>query len=199
MGKFELIAGDDMMWTVRDTETNVCLSFREGLFNDTQHIETPDTITEEQALHLPTTLREMGDWMAKKHPEVAMCHSAERCTAIWMLANEKYWITLAAATSSLMVDFGEDNAAEFLCAEVDDYLEGENVADLNEAEMLNLRGSLSMLSGREAMEVVNMVYVYWHYLADCKDIATRARDLLWWPAWCPEELMYNDNDDEEGE
>ncbi len=197
MEKFELTAGDNMMWTVRDTESNVCLSFREGLFNDTQRIETPDTMTEEQALHLPTTLREMGDWMAKEHPEVALCHSAERCTAIWMLTNEKYWITLAAATNSLMVDFGEDTAAEFLCAEVTDYLDCENVADLSAAEKSNLLGSLSMLSGRDAMEVVNIVYVYWHYLTDCKGIETWARDLLWWPAWCPEELMYNDDDEED--
>ncbi len=186
-----------MMWTVRDTESNVCLHFREGLFNNTQLIEVPATMTEEQSLHIPALMYEMGDWMAKEHPEVALCHSAERCTVLWMLANEGYWITLAAAMNSLMVDFGEDKAAQFLRAEVEDYLEAENVADLSAAEMLNLRGSLSMLSGREAMEVINIVYVYWRYLTDSKSIETWARDLLWWPAWCPEELMYNDNEEDE--
>lgn len=201
--KFQLVASkENMMWTVSD-ENGISIKFREGLFNETQDVNYPDGMTGEQIEQLPTALREIGEWMMENHEEVAVCHPAARCRAIWVLDNERYWYALADAMKSLIVDWDENQAATFLYSEVEDYLQLENGVGLNEAEQCNLLGSLSLLDDEEAMEVVNIVYVFWQHCEE-KDTETWARELLWWPAWCPAELREPscqdvDEDGEEGE
>lgn len=186
MERFILKPIENLKWIVSDTKNNVSITFREGLYNETQKVEFPDAMPNEMATEMPTIMREIADWMCEEHREVAMCSPAERCTVLWTLANEKYWLALAAAMNSLLVDFDETNAAVFLYGEVEDYIQLEDNM-LNEAEARNLLGSLSMLSDREAMEVVRIVYVFWNYKSQMS-ISDWARDLLWWPAWCPKEL-----------
>lgn len=42
MDKFKLTPLPDFMWTVEDKERGIKVSFREGLFNETQNVEMKD-------------------------------------------------------------------------------------------------------------------------------------------------------------
>ena len=186
--KFYLVpSGKNMMWTAVG-EHGISIEFREGLFNQSQKVSTPEGLTSEQVEKMPTYLREIGEWLAENHEEVVTCHPAARCHAIWTLDNERYWYAIADATKSLLVDASwPDNASTFLYSEVEDYINFENGIGLDEKEQCNLLGSLSMLDDEEAMEVVNIVYVFWQHYNE-RALEDWARELLWWPAWCPDEL-----------
>lgn len=172
------------MWTVYDGISHVSIDFREGLFNDTQKVNLPDDLTTEDAQKLATTMREIGDWMAQNHMELSMCDAPARCRAIYMLNNERYWLAMADAMNSLIIDWPDDAYPECLYAEMEDYIRLENGIGLNEAEATNLLGSLSLLDNDEAWEVINILYVFWEERRSI-ECDTWARDLLWWPAWCP--------------
>lgn len=179
-----------MMWRVDDNQTGSPISFREGLINETQEVTTPNNLAEEQIKGTAATMREIGDWLAAAAPEVVTCDAAARCRAIWALANERYWLAMADALNGVLIDWNDDEMAARLIDEMDDYTDDVTALNLTAAETENLLGALSMLSNAEAREVVNMVYVFWRF-CDRKDAADWARDLLWWPAWCPDELKYN--------
>lgn len=185
-----------MMWRVVDKQTGFSIDFREGLFNETQEVNIPDGLTDEQIKGAATTMREIGDWLASAAPEVVTCDTAARCRAIWTLANERYWLAMADALNGVLVDWDDDETAARLIDEMDDYIDDTTTINLTAAERENLVGALSLLSDLEAREVVNMIYVFWQW-GDDKDAAVWARDLLWWPAWCPDELKFNEEMDED--
>ena len=131
-------------------------------------------------------MREIGDWMAENHSEVALSDWEARRSAIWKLSNEKYWLAMAAATNSLLLsDVDAEHANFILYAEVCDWIEFENGVDLTEAEDENLKGVLSELTDEEAWEVCKMLHVYWNYKTDQGDMFQWAIDVTWWPAWLP--------------
>lgn len=185
--RFLLTASDNLMWTLTDSESGFSIEFREGLFNETQQVHQPASLPADANLAKWTAeaMRAAGDYMAKQHPDIALCNAPARRSALWMLSNEKYWITMAAACRSLLVNFS-DNQSGYLYQEVEDYLNlsGENAADLSDAEKVNLLGALSMLGDDEADEVLTILCAFWneHYEAQA-DTSVWARDLLWWPAW----------------
>lgn len=184
----------DLMWTVYDTETAVSIDFREGLYNDTQDAHIPEHVSDRNPEDVPAIMREIGDWMAQRHYHVAMCTPHHRAEALWTLAREEYWVTMADATSSLAIDFDKEHAAEYLYNEVRDYLAdvpGGSFAVV--ANATNLLGSISLLSDGAAWEALMMIHTYWRYKADDVDIRDWAHDLLWWPAWCPNGLLHDDN------
>lgn len=191
--RFSLEAGANMMWTVSDAESGVSIEFREGLFNDTQKVNVPDNMQDSEAMTLASIMREIGDWMAENHAEVALCAWQDRRSAIWKLSNENYWRAMVAATNSLLLsDMDEENAACMLYAEVCDLLEMEKSVDLTRAEEENLVGVLSELTDSEAWEVFRILHVFWNYRTDDCDIYRWALDVTWWPAWLPEELKMQD-------
>lgn len=198
MERFTLTPNDDLMWTVCDNETGVIIDFREGLFNDTQDVRTPANMTADQMATLPTTMREIGDWMAQHHHDVAMCRPHHRTEALWTLAREEYWVTMVDAMKSLIIDFDRNQAAQYLYDEIEDYLLCED-NDLNAMQVHNLLGSISLLSNGAAWEVFMMVLTYWRYKAEDVDIWDWARNLLWWPAWTPIEILENDDENEQDE
>lgn len=198
MERFTLTPNDDFMWTVCDNETGVSIDFREGLFNDTQDVHTPANMTADQMATLPATMREIGDWMAQHHYDVAMCHPRHRAEALWTLAREEYWVTMADAMKSLVIDFDQNQAAQYLYDEIEDYLLCED-NDLNAMQVHNLLGSISLLSNGAAWEVFMMILTYWRYKAEDVDIWDWARNLLWWPAWNPVEILENDDENEQDE
>ncbi len=179
---------------VEDLETGFTITFRDGLFNETQRVTTPDNLTEEQIQHAATTMREIGDWLGANYPERCTCHAAARCAAIWTLSNEHYWLAMADALNGTLIDWGDIGFAARLFYEMDDYKDTA-AADqwLNEAEKCNLLGSLSLISDEEAKEVIDIIYNFWH--TEDADIQEWARDVLWWPAWCPDELKTADEDE----
>ena len=176
---------EGMTWTVKDEETGFAITFAEGLFNETQEVKEPDTLPngEELASFAASAMRGIGDYIATEHPDIATCDIYARREAIWTLANEKYWVTMAAACNSLLINFNE-NQAEYLFTEVKDFIEldGTNPAGLNEGEEANLLGSLSMLDDEQAEEVFTMLLAFWneHYNAGTP-ILKWASEVLWWP------------------
>ena len=187
--RFTLTPSTNSMWTVSDSESGFSIRFREGLFNETQEVIKPEkfNIPEgvEPAVWAAKAMSAIGDYMAQEHKYLAMCDIEIRRMAIWMLSNEKYWITMAAACNSLLIDF-DGNEGQYLSIEISDYLElsGENPAGLTESERCNLLGSLSMLDDDMANEVFNILLTFWHEYTDHNiGIDVWARDLLWWPAW----------------
>lgn len=199
--RFKLNAEANSMWMVSDKETGFSIRFREGLFNETQEINQPDTMPEdvELASWAARAMSSIGDWMMQNHSDIAICNIEARRVAIWTLSNEKYWITMAAACNSLLIDF-DDNQAEYLYTEVKDFINisGKNPANLTEAEKTNLLGSLSMLDDDEAEEVFTILLAFWHEHYEAQaDLQTWARDLLWWPVWADNIVTEEEEDGED--
>lgn len=192
--RFSLKAGANLMWTVSDAESGVSIEFREGLFNETQKANVPDNMQDSDAMTLAKVMREIGDWMAENHAEVALCAWQYRRSAIWKLSNEKYWLAMAAAANSLMLsDMDAEHAAFMLYAEMCDWLVMEEKSvDLTKAEEENLKGVLSELTDSEAWEVFNILHVFWIYRKEGCDMHQWALDVTWWPAWLPNELKMKD-------
>lgn len=191
--RFELTSGKDLMWTAKDKESGVRIEFREGLINETQVAKVPHDIIEGDAMTLAHIMREIGDWMAENHVEVALSDWRSRRSAIWKLSNEKYWLAMAAATNGLMLSgMDAEHAACMLCAEVCDWAEFEKNVDLTAAEEENLKGVLSELTDAEAWEVFKILHVYWNYRTKDIDMFQWAMDVTWWPAWLPEALKEPD-------
>ncbi len=62
-------------WVATDKAHGIVITFREHRFNDTQEITLlgGDTFgSVEQAMAVPTALREIADWLRKEHYDVAM-------------------------------------------------------------------------------------------------------------------------------
>lgn len=197
--RFELTSGKNLMWTVTDNEKGIAIDFREGLFNESQEVKVLVNFFPFDASEMARIMREIGDWMAENHVEVALSDWKARRSAIWKLSNEKYWLAMAAATNSLMLsEIDADHAAFMLYAEVYDWAEFEKSVALTAAEEENLKGVLSELTDSEAWEVFKMLHVFWNYKTD-QDMMQWAMDVTWWPAWLPEELKETDEDIEEDE
>lgn len=193
--RFELTSGKNLMWTVKDNESGIAIEFREGLLNDSQEVKLPVDFVPADASGMARIIREIGDWMAEKHGEVALSDWKARRSAIWKLSNEKYWLEMAAATNSLLLsDMDAEHAACMLCAEVCDWMEMEKSVDLTEAEEENLKGVLSELTDAEAWEVFKILHVFWNYKTDQGDMFQWALDVTWWPAWLPTELKESEDD-----
>lgn len=191
--RFELTSGKDLMWTVTDNESGIAIDFREGLFNESQEVKLPADFVPADASGMARIMREIGDWMAENHVEVALSDWRSRRSAIWKLSHEKYWLAMAAATNSLMLsDIDAEHADVMLYAEVCDWAEFEKSVDLTEAEEENLKGVLSELTDAEAWEVFKILHVFWNYKNDQGDMFQWAIDVTWWPVWLPDELKMQD-------
>lgn len=187
--RFKLASGKDLMWTVKDNESGIAIEFREGLFNESQEVKLPTDFVPADENGMERIMREIGDWMAENHSEVAISDLEARRSAIWKLSNEKYWLAMAAATNSLLLsDIDAEHANFMLYAEVCDWAEFEKSVDLTEAEEENLKGVLSELTDTEAWEVFKMLHVFWNYKTDQCDMFQWALNVTWWPAWLPTEL-----------
>lgn len=187
--RFTLASGKDLMWTVKDNESGIAIEFREGLFNESQEVKLPTDFVPADENGMERIMREIGDWMAENHSEVAISDLEARRSAIWKLSNEKYWLAMAAATNSLLLsDIDAEHANFMLYAEVCDWAEFEKSVDLTEAEEENLKGVLSELTDTEAWEVFKMLHVFWNYKTDQCDMFQWALNVTWWPAWLPTEL-----------
>lgn len=194
--RFTLASGKDLMWTVKDNESGIAIEFREGLFNESQEVKILTGSTCGDAPRMARIMREIGDWMAERHVEVALSDWRSRRSAIWKLSNEKFWLAMAAATNSLLLsDKDAEHAAFMLFAEVCDWLEMEKTVDLTRAEEENLKGVLSELTDAEAWEVFKMLHVFWNYKTDQGDMFQWAIDVTWWPAWLPTEMNESEDDD----
>ena len=196
--RFELTSGNNLMWTVKDNESGVEIEFREGLFNDTQVVHIPASSSMSDVFEMARIMREIGDWMAENHSELALSDWKARRSAIWKLSKENYWVAMASATSSLLLsDIDAESAAYILRGEVCDWSDLEMDVALSEAEVENLTGVLTVLTDEEAWEVFKIIHVFWNYKENDGDIWQWARDVTWWPVWVPIELEMKDIWDED--
>lgn len=187
--QYEIVALDNLMWKLTDNYHHISVTFREGLFNSTQKIESPDKMSKDDMISFPKLLRELGDYMALNHSDEALCKDVDsRSEAINAIGKEKYLITIAAALNGVWTDNSiedGDPVASMLQAEVEDYINDYQVPWLDEAEDRgNLLAILDEFSDEEANEVMTFVRAYWN---SNRDVNTWAHDLLWWPAWVPAE------------
>lgn len=186
--RFSLTPSANSMWTVSDKETGFSITFREGMFNETQEVKNPDKFPEgvELASWAARAMSAIGDYMATEHPFVATCDKLARRSALWMLSHESWWVTLVAAYDSLLIDEEEGDLANQLFLGLDDFFNSshENPANLEDNEKGNLMGAVSLLDEDEVVEVFHIIHTYWYeYYDDGFDTEKWARDLLWWPAW----------------
>lgn len=196
--RFVLASGKDLMWTVTDNENGIAIDFREGLFNESQEVKLIAEFTSGDTPRMARIMREIGDWMAENHVEVALSDWKTRRSAIWKLSNEKYWLAMAAATNSLLLsDMDAEHAACMLYAEVCDWAEFEKSVDLTKAEEENLKGVLSELTDAEAWEVFKILHVFWNYRTEDIDMFQWAMDVTWWPALLPNKLKMQDECEED--
>lgn len=186
--RFTITAGKNSMWTVSDKESGFSITFREGMFNETQEVKNPDTIPKgvDLATWSAEAMSAIGDYMATKHPFVASCDIYARRSALWMLSHESWWVTLVAACNSLLINEEEGNLATQLFIELDDFfnVSHENPAGLEDYEKSNLLGAVSLLDEDEAAEVFRIIHTYWNeYYGDNLDTEKWACNLLWWPLY----------------
>lgn len=185
--RYEVTALDDLMWKVTDTYHHISVMFREGLFNLTQKVETPAKMSQDDMLSLPTWLRELGDYVALNLSDEALCKDADaRMMAINAIGKEKYLITIAAALNGVWTDHcieDGDPIASMLQAEVEDYISDYQAPWLDEVDDKdNFIAILDGFSDEEANEVMTFVRAYWN---SNRDVNEWAHDILWWPAWVP--------------
>lgn len=188
MGRYLLKPIGDCLWTVNDNETGFSITFREGMFNETQEVKNPDTFPDDVdlATWAARAMSGIGDYMAQEHPFIATCNICARRSALWILSHESWWVTLAAACNSLMIDEEEGDLTTQLLMELDDYfnLSHENPANLGDREKNTLMGAVSLLNKDEAAEVFHIIHTFWHeYYENGCDTEKWARDLLWWTIW----------------
>lgn len=179
MDKFKLTPLPGLMWTVEDKERGIKVSFREGLFNETQEVELKDNKKGMETA--AKAMREIGEWLASEHHDVAVCDfkaraRALKCFGAWQL------LIITAALSSVIVDWRENEARAFLLAKVEDFLK-YNAGGLNEETKADLTDSLTLLDNKEALEMARLIKVYWDYKEDTLDVCKWAEEALQYPSW----------------
>lgn len=179
MDKFKLTPLPGLMWTVEDKERGIKVSFREGLFNETQEVELKDNKKGMETA--AKAMREIGEWLASEHHDVAVCDfkaraRALKCFAAWQL------LIITVALSSVIVDWRENEARAFLLAKVEDFLK-YNAGRLDEETKANLTDSLTLLDNKEALEMARLIKVYWDYKEDTLDVCKWAEEALQYPSW----------------
>ena len=173
----------NLMWKVIDHEHHISMTFTEGLVNETQKVEMPKDISQDDILNVPKWLREMGDWVGLNHADEALCKVEVRQHVIEELNKENYWITLAAALNGyITTETGDVPQNEMLYAKIEDYLNNYETPWLETGDDSILLSILDKLDENAANEVCRIIRAYWE---SDRNPNEWARDLLWWPAWVP--------------
>lgn len=179
MKKIKLTPLAALMWTVEDKECGIKVSFREGLFNETQNVELDDD--KKDMMSVAGAMREIGEWLALEHREIAECNMKARARAL-MGFDEQQLLAVTAALNSVLMDWDSNNAQTFLLAEVEDYLKDDTfgLSMENRADLLDW---LALLDGEEALEIALTIKAYWDYKSETLDVCDWARDALQFPSW----------------
>lgn len=184
MAKYTLQRGKNFMWSCTDNESGLVITFREGMFNDTQNINIDNLKGIDSPMQIPSLLTGMTDWMAQNYPCIVECNAVERGDAIRALMVEEYWKLLADLLNGHMLTDADDD--QILIAELEDADDSLFVKwGVDRDEMIYCADQLGAM---EAHEVFAIVDAYWQMQAAHNiDVDEWARDLLWWPAFLPQE------------
>ena len=148
--RFTLEAVGNNKWRVTDTKNNVSITFVEGLFNSNQKSDTSHYTGD--PLKVATIMREIGDYMAAEHYNVAMCNIGARKSLIDKLSRASWYCVVNALNG--LVDDGSLPARVYVTADVEDLLHYENFDPEHEAQILQ---EVRSLTEEEAREAINMV------------------------------------------
>lgn len=165
---------DGLDWVVRDTIHDITITFTEGLFNETQKVETPTKLTEVEAKNMPRWMREIGDWVAKNHGGIAICDADARNRACDKLGRKEIWILIASALNGFLYE-DDISADDVLRSEVEDYV----LYDPQMPEALGFKAGdltrmLETITDDEAKEVIKMTESFWESGRDIEAWATAA-------------------------
>lgn len=164
-------------WVVRDTIHDITVTFTEGMFNSTQEVDAPAKLTEVEAKNFPRWMREIGDWVAKNHYDIALCDAAARKSACKKLDNRDLWHFLAEALNGILY---EDiiPADVALQAEVrDSFICAPHLLNGLDITENNVKTAVSSLTAEEAKEVLDMVKSFWDAERDADAWAEAAASL----------------------
>lgn len=184
MEKYTLQRGKNFEWTCTDNESGLVITFREGMFNDTQNINIDNLKGIDSPMAIPSLLTGMTDWLAQNYACIVECNAVERGDAIRALMVEEYWKVLVTILNGHLLTNEDDDQA--LMAELEDA--DDSVFEQWEVDRDEMIYCADSLGPMEAHEVFAIVDAFWQMEA-AHDIDLRewARDLLWWPAFLPQE------------
>ncbi len=200
MERFSLTPEDNLMWIVRDNETGVILNFREGLFNDTQEVYLPDDMKgADRLMDVARTMREIGDWLVSNHCSVATCNPKVRAAVIQSLEYDRYWLTMAQGLRHLVIDFDQIHDFDYfdeMFWSMDDYIYSEG-CKLSPKDKEHLSSTLFAMTDRESYEVLTVIFLYWRYKAKNISLNDWTVDVLYWPDYCPKNLLHENKRNQE--
>ena len=184
MAKYTLQRGKNFEWSCTDNESGLVISFREGMFNDTQNINIDNLKGIDSPMAIPRLLTGMTDWLAQNFPCIVECNAVERGDAIRALMVEEYWKVLVTILNGhLLTNEDDDQALMAVLEDADDSVFDQWEVDRD--EMIYCADSLGAM---EAHEVFAIVDAFWQMQQEHDiDLREWARDLLWWPAFLPQE------------
>lgn len=184
MERYTLHRGKNFMWTCKDAESGLEISFREGMFNDTQNINIENLKGIYDPMQIPRLLTGMADWLALHFDCIVSCNAVERGDAIRVLGVESYWRLLIDLLNGHMVTSEDD--ANALVAELEDA--DPSLFDKWNVDQESIMNCADSLSDEEAHEVFRAVDAFWQ-MQGMFDINLDewVRDILWWPAFLPQE------------
>ena len=179
------VDGTDSTWfLVKDNESKISISFHEGLFGDNKTIIPENLQGEEKAAELEDAENGITVWIRDNAVVIAVCCIPARTRAIWLLNDKRYWVAIARAID-FRKEIGDMNqAASFLLDQVREFIfDGPGLGMFQyDKEVVHLLGALSMLTAKEAMEVICLVHNYYQYKKPSHiSLEDWATDVLWWP------------------
>lgn len=131
---------NSIRWKVKDNVSGISVSFLEGCYMDNSL-------------------------------DVAVCNVSARSRAIWLLHDAKYLTVIICAIKGVLPnDIDMTKASDILFNKIDHYVHmGDGAEEFYyDHEIVNLLGVISMLSNKEAMEVICLVSVYWSHKIKAK-------------------------------
>ena len=184
MERYTLQRGKNFMWTCKDSESGLEISFREGMFNDTQNINIENLKGIDSPLEIPRLLTGMTDWLAINHACIVTCNVVERGDAIRALSDESYWRLLVDLLNGHILTSDDDADALVAMLYDADFSLFQNW-NVDHAAIISC---VESLLDEEAYEVFSVVDAFWQ-MQDLFDINLDewVRDILWWPAFIPQE------------
>lgn len=177
---------NSIRWKVKDNVSGISVSFLEGCYMDNS-LYVPDTMKGEvKKEEVSETLKKITEWIGENALDVAVCNVSARCRAIWLLHDAKYLAVIICAIKGVLPNnIDVTKASDILFNKIDHYVHmGDGAEEFYyDHEIVNLLGVISMLSNKEAMEVICLVSVYWSHKIKAKiEIEDFAEDLLLWPS-----------------
>lgn len=177
-------ATDSTWFLVQDNESKVSISFHEGLFEDKKTIIPDNLQGDEKAAEREAAVSGITDWIRDNVVDIAVCCIPARTRAIWLLNDKRYWVAIARAIDFRKEIGNMNQAAAFLLDQVREFIfDGPGLGMFKyDREVVHLLGAVSMLTAKEAMEVICLVHNYYQYKKPSHiSLEDWATDVLWWP------------------